>query len=62
MIGKIILNVLLNIAIITLGMTVYWSVTHEHYGLTLALVFSVALLLVLKIRLLKNVKSLTKKD
>ena len=59
---KILANVLLNLGIFTLGMSLYWSFKNEHYGLVSAIVFSLALLVFLKIRLTRTVKELTKKN
>ena len=59
---KILANVLLNLGIFTLGMSLYWSFKNEHYGLVSAIVFSLALLVFLKIRLMRTVKELTKKN
>jgi uncharacterized membrane protein (UPF0136 family) len=45
-----------------LTLSTYWAAKGHHYGFTAAAIFSLALLIFLKARLLKNVKSLSKKD
>ena len=62
MILKVLLNVLLNIGIMVLTLSTYWAAKGQHYGITAAALFSLALLIFLKARLLKNIKSLSKKD
>jgi len=62
MIFKVLLNVLLNIGIMVLTLSTYWTAKRQYYGITAAALFSLALLIFLKARLLKNVKSLSKKD
>jgi len=62
MIFKILLNVLLNIGIMVLTLSTYWAAKGHYYSFTAAAIFSLALLIFLKARLLKNVKSLSKKD
>jgi hypothetical protein len=61
MIFKVLLNVLLNIGIMVLTLSTYWAAKGQHYGIAAAAIFSLALLIFLKARLLKNVKSLSKK-
>jgi hypothetical protein len=62
MIFKVLLNVLLNIGIMVLTLSTYWAAKGQHYGIAAADIFSLALLIFLKARLLKNVKSLSKKN
>ncbi len=45
-----------------LTLSTYWAAKGQDYGITVAAIFSLALLIFLKARLLKNVKSLSKKD
>lgn len=57
---KIILNVLLNLGIFTMGLCIYWALSNGHYTLTAGAAFVLVLLIVLKIRLVKNVREVFK--
>ncbi len=61
MAGKILLNVLYNIALITLIICLLWSVKHGQYIMTAAALFAAALITFLKLRLIKEVKEIAKK-
>lgn len=58
---KILLNIFYNIAIILLVGSAIWSFNHASYGLLLGALFSLVLVVFLKIRLVKQVKELTRK-
>lgn len=58
---KIFFNILLNIAIITVVLSSIWSFNNDHYGLLLGAVGLLAMLIFLKIRLVKSVRELTRK-
>jgi hypothetical protein len=62
MVKKIIFNILLNIAIITVVLSAIWSFNNNHYGLLLGAVGLLAMLIFLKIRLVKSVRELTRKN
>jgi hypothetical protein len=59
---KIILNVLLNLGIFTMGLCIYWALSNQHYTLTAGAAFALTLLIVLKIRLVKNVREVFKEN
>ena len=59
---KILLNILLNIAIITVVLSGIWSFNNGHYGLLLGAAGVLAMLIFLKIRLVKSVRELTRKN
>ncbi|MFM6954652.1 MAG: DUF6358 family protein [Sphingobacteriaceae bacterium] len=61
MILKVLLNVFLNLGIIVLTLSAYWAAKGHHYGFTAAAIFSMALLIFFKARLIKNVKEQSKK-
>ncbi|HXH99647.1 MAG TPA: DUF6358 family protein [Sphingobacteriaceae bacterium] len=58
---KILLNILLNIAIITIVLSAIWSFNNGHYGLLIGAIGLLSMLIFLKIRLVKSVRALTKK-
>lgn len=58
---KILLNILLNIAIITVVLSAIWSFRNNHYGLVAGAVVILAMLIFLKIKLVKSVRELTRK-
>lgn len=59
---KILFNIVLNIAIITVVLSSVWSYNNGHYGLLLGAIGLLAMLIFLKIRLVKSVKELTRKN
>ena len=58
---KIFLNIFLNIAIFTMLLSVFWSFNHAHYGLAIGAVVVLAMLIFFKIRLVKQVREMTRK-
>ncbi len=58
---KILLNILLNIAIMTIVLSAIWSYNNAHYGLLVGTIMLLAMLIFLKIRLVKKVRELTRK-
>jgi hypothetical protein len=54
MFKKILLNILLNLAIITLVVASVWAYNNGHYGILLGGVACIAALAFLKIRLIKS--------
>lgn len=59
---KILVNILLNIAIITVVLSAIWSYRNAHYGLLFGAVGALAMLIFLKIKLVKSVRELTRKN
>ena len=60
MVGKILLNIFYNIAIFVLVLSLIWSFNHSRYDLLLGAVFCLSVIVYLKIRLVKQVKQITK--
>lgn len=58
---KVLLNIFYNIAIITLFLSGIWCVNHKQYLILIPVVAAVALIIFLKMRLVKQVKMLTRK-
>jgi hypothetical protein len=58
---KILLNIFYNISLFLLVLSLVWCFNHGRYDLLAASVFLFALFLVLKIRLIKQVRTLTKR-
>jgi uncharacterized membrane protein YhfC len=58
---KLALNVLYNIVIFLCLITAYWSFGNKRYEFILAAVFVGAIFIVLKIKLIKEIKNPTKK-
>lgn len=56
MVKKVLLNVIYNLAIIILIFCLFWSINRSFYMLSAAVVFLIALIAFLKIRLIKEVK------
>ncbi|WP_146198678.1 DUF6358 family protein [Pararcticibacter amylolyticus] len=61
MIKKILLNVTYNLAILLFIFFLIWSIRHERYLLSAASVFMIVVVVFLKVRLVKEVKTLAKK-
>ncbi len=61
MIKKILLNVTYNLAILLFIFFLIWSIRHERYLFSAASVFMIVVVVFLKIRLVKEVKTLAKK-
>ncbi len=58
---KILLNIFYNLALIVLIFCLVWSIGHHFYMLSAAALFSAALIVFFKIRLIKEVKEPGKK-
>lgn len=58
---KLILNILINIGIFVLFLSLLWAFNHQQYALLAGIVFTLCLFAFLKIRMIKSVKELTKK-
>lgn len=61
MIKKVLANILLNIAILTLAFSIVWSFKNEFYAYGVIGILAIAMCVYLKIRLVKSVRELTKK-
>ena len=61
MVKRVIANILLNIAIITMGFSIVLSFKNEFYSYVVIAVLIMAICIYLKVRLVKNVRELTKK-
>jgi len=60
MTGKIILNVVYNLAIFAFGMCMIWGFKHDNYLVVAAFAAGIALIIYFKLRLIKNVKEYAK--
>ncbi len=60
--AKLLLNILYNLGIILCVILIYWSINHHRYDWTAAGVFIIAITIILKIRLAKEVRALQKKQ
>ncbi len=58
---KILLNIFYNVSILLLGMSVVWSFNRSRYELVAAAVFAIAMVVILKIRLIRQIKEITTK-
>ena len=61
MVKKVIANIFLNIAIITLGFSIVWSFKNNFYAYGVIAIFAIAMCIYLKVRLVKNVREITRK-
>ena len=61
MLKKVLLNVFYNIAIFTMVLSFFWGINKERYSIVLFSVFVLALFIFLKLRLIKEVKAVTRK-
>ncbi|WP_207428514.1 DUF6358 family protein [Pedobacter sp. SYSU D00535] len=61
MIKNVLLNVLYNIGILILGLAVFYGFKGEQYPLAIASLFGLALVVYLKYRLIKEVRTTAKK-
>lgn len=61
MIKKVLANILLNIAIITLAFSIVWTFKNNYYIYGVIAILAMAMCIYLKIRLVKAVRQLTKK-
>ena len=62
MIKKVLANILLNIAILTLGFSIVWAFKNAFYAYGVIGIVAIAMCIYLKIRLVKSVRELTKKN
>lgn len=62
MLKKILFNIFLNIAIIVVAFCLVWSFKNAYYLYVIAGLPPLAMLVYLKFRLVKSVRSLTKKN
>jgi len=62
MLKKILLNIFLNVAIIVIVICLVWSFKNKYYLYLFAGIPPLAMLIYLKFRLVKSVKSLTNKE
>ena len=59
---KLALNVLYNLGIILCFVMIYWSATHSRFDWIIAAFFVLVMLILLKVRLAKEVRSLQKNN
>ncbi|WP_395811568.1 DUF6358 family protein [Daejeonella sp.] len=62
MLKKILLNIFLNVAIIVIVISLVWSFKNKYYLYLFAGIPPLAMLIYLKFRLVKSVRSLTNKE
>jgi hypothetical protein len=62
MVKKILANIFLNIAIITLAFSIIWSFKNNFYLYAIISILAMAMCIYLKVRLVKTVRELTKRD
>jgi len=62
MLKKILLNIFLNVAIIIIVICLVWSLKNKYYLYLFAGIPPLAMLIYLKVRLVKSVRSLTNKE
>jgi len=62
MIKKVLANILLNIAILTLGFSIVWSFKNQFYAYGVIGILAIAMCIYLKIRLVKSVREMTRKQ
>jgi Family of unknown function (DUF6358) len=58
---KIVLNILLNIAIFMLVLSLVWAFNHRYYTYVVAAILALALFIHFKVQLVKSVRKMTKK-
>ena len=61
MLGKILYNIFLNIAVILMGLSIVWGFNHKNYAVMVVAIAVLAILIYLKIRLIKMIKTATSK-
>lgn len=61
MVKKVLANIILNIAIITLAFSIVWSFKNSYYIYGIIAILAMAMCIYLKIRLVKAVRQLSKK-
>lgn len=57
---KFLLNIIYNVGIFVLIVCLVWAFKHQEYPVMAGVIFLLALLVLLKIRLIKQVKELTR--
>jgi hypothetical protein len=62
MVKKVLANIILNIAIITLVFSIIWSFKNQFYLYGIVAVLALAMCIYLKVRLVKTVRELTRKN
>lgn len=62
MFKKVLANISLNIAIITLAFSIVWSFKNNFYAYGILAILAVGLCIYLKIRLVKSVRELSNKN
>ncbi len=62
MIKKVLANIILNIAIITLALSIYWAFKNSFYAYAMMALAAIALCIYLKIRVIKSVRQLSNKS
>lgn len=62
MLKKILFNIFLNIAIIVVALSLAWAFKNAYYLYVIAGIPLLAMLIYLKVRLVKSVRSLTRKN
>jgi heme O synthase-like polyprenyltransferase len=62
MVKKVLANIILNIAIITLVFSIIWSFKNHFYLYGIIAVLALAMCIYLKVRLVKTVRELTQKN
>ncbi len=58
---KFLLNILINIAIIMLLWSLYWTFNHGYYLYAIVEILALAMFIYLKIKLVKSIRKITKK-
>lgn len=61
MVKKVLANIFLNIAIITLAFSIVWSFKNNYYIYGIIAILAMAMCIYLKVRLVKAVRDITKK-
>jgi hypothetical protein len=56
-----IFNLLINMGLIFCGATIYWGYQHQQYLYIIAPLFIIGLLIIFKLRILKEIKNAQKK-
>ena len=62
MIKKVLANILLNIAILALAFSIVWAFKNQFYLYAAGAILATAMCIYLKIRLVKSVRELTRKN
>ncbi|MBC7745581.1 MAG: hypothetical protein H7096_10800 [Flavobacterium sp.] len=62
MIKKVLANILLNIAIFTIAFSIIWAFKNNLYFYAVGAILAMAMCIFLKIRIIKSVRKLTRKN